>query len=121
MTFGEWQASQESLGRATQYVLERDGRVRGWLRVAGDGDVGRFDLLAEPDALDDLVRRGDGEGRESRLDLHAGARASIRSDAAASSTLGFEAGDEYMVLSRRTVMPVKDKAKVPAVVQTTFG
>ncbi|MBI5288997.1 MAG: hypothetical protein HY873_08485, partial [Chloroflexi bacterium] len=35
--------------------------------------------------------------------------------------LGFEAAEEYTVLSRRTVRPVKERVKVPATVQTTFG
>jgi hypothetical protein len=120
MTFGEWSAAQETLGRTTQYALERDGTLHGRLRVAGDGDIGRFDLIGERGAVDDLIKGAMAkianrgviytlvpeyqEGLVRRLE-----------------DLGFEAGDEYAVLSRRTVMPVKDRVKVPAVAQTTFG
>src|SRR4029079_10241160 len=55
MTLGEWTAARESLGRTTQYVIERDGRIAGSLRVAGDGDIGRFDLLGDEGAVDDLI------------------------------------------------------------------
>ncbi|MBI5289301.1 MAG: hypothetical protein HY873_10070, partial [Chloroflexi bacterium] len=55
MTFGEWTAAQESLGRATQYVVDDGGRVRGWLRVAGEGDIGRFDVLGSREVLDSLL------------------------------------------------------------------
>ena len=119
-TFGEWTAAQESLGRMTQYVIDHAGRIRGWLRVAGDSDLGRFDLLAEHDPIDDLVEAALAKianrewiyalvpeyqpGLASRLEM-----------------LGFEPADEYTVLSRRTVRPVRERVKVPAVVRTTFG
>lgn len=120
MTFEEWISAQESLGRMTQYVIERDGRIRGWLRVARDGDLGRFDVLAEPDVLDDLI---------------AGALAKVASRervcvlvpeyhmalASRLDALGFEPDTEYAVFARRTVHPVKARATVPAIVQTTFG
>src|SRR5437870_971689 len=55
MTLAEWVSAQETLGSTSQYVLDRGG-VRGWLRVAGDGDIGRFDVLAQPRDLDELLR-----------------------------------------------------------------
>jgi hypothetical protein len=120
MTLSEWTASQESIGRATQYVIERDARIRGHLRVAGDGDIGRFDLLAEHDALDDLV-----EAALAKLADRAWAYALVPEYQDGLrfrlEDLGFEAGDEYTVLTRRTVRPVKEAKKVPALVQTTFG
>jgi hypothetical protein len=120
MTFGEWQAAQESLGRATQYAIERDGLVHGRLRVAGDGDVGRFDLTADDAVLDDLIRAAMAKvaNRDWIYTLVPEHQEGLARRLAA---LGFEAGDEYVVMSRRTVMPVKDTAKVPALAQTTFG
>ena len=49
MTFGEWTAAQET-PRADDAVRRSKTatRIRGWLRVAGDGDLGRFDLIGEP-------------------------------------------------------------------------
>ena len=120
MTFGEWIASQEGLGRTTQYVIEDGGRITGWLRVAGDGDLGRFDLLAESGALDDLVEAAMAKiaNREWVYALVPEYQPEL---AGRLQACGFEAGDEYVVLSRRTVRQVKAGAKVPAVVQTTFG
>lgn len=120
MTFGEWQAAQESLGRATQYAIERDGMVRGRLRVAGDGDVGRFDVTADDETLDDLIRAAMAKvaNRDWIYTLAAEHQAGLVSRL---GRLGFEAADEYVVMSRRTVMPVKDTVKLPAVAQTTFG
>jgi hypothetical protein len=120
MTFGEWQASQETLGRMTQYVVEHDGRVAGWLRVAGDGGIGRFDLLAGPDVLDELLEAALAKvaNRERAVTIVSEYEVEVASRL---ERLGFEAAEEYVVLSRRTVRPVKDALKVPAVVQTTFG
>jgi hypothetical protein len=120
MTLGEWTATQETLGRTTQYVLEDGGRLRGWLRVAGDGDLGRFDLLADHAALDDLVEAAMAKiaNREWMYSLVPEYQAGL---AGRLEALGFEAADEYVVLSRRTVRPVAEAVKIPAVVQTTFG
>jgi hypothetical protein len=120
MTFGEWMAVQESLGRATQYVIEGDGRIRGWLRVAGDGSLGRFDLFAAHADLDDLIDAAMAKiaNREWMYALVPEYQAGL---AGRLEALGFEAADEFTVLSRRTVRTVRDRVKVPAVVQTTFG
>jgi hypothetical protein len=120
VTFGEWTAVQESLGRTTQFVIEGEGRIRGWLRVAGDGDLGRFDLVAEQAVLDDLIEAAMAKiaNREWMYTLVPEHQAGL---AARLETLGFEATDEFTVLTRRTVRTVKDRVKVPAVAQTTFG
>ncbi len=120
MTFGEWTSVQESLGRTTQYVIDGDGRIAGWLRVAGDGDVGRFDLIGEPDALDALVEAALAkvDNRESMYALVPEYQTAL---AARLDALGFAPGESYTVLARRTVRTVKQAAKIPAVVQTTFG
>jgi Fe2+ transport system protein FeoA len=120
MTFTEWAGAQESLGRATQYVFERDGVLRGWLRVAGDGDVGRFDLLGYDDALDDLIEAALAKvaNRESVCALAPEYQPGLASRLVA---LGFEPGEEFTVLSRRTVRTVKANVKVAAVARTTFG
>ena len=120
MTYAEWSAAQEHLGRTTHYVLERDGRVRGWLRVAGDGEVGRFDILGEQDVLDDLV---DGAlakvaNRSTAYALAADYDAPL---ARRLEELGFEPDDEYVVLCRRTVHFVKEPKRVPAVVHTNLA
>lgn len=121
MTLGEWTAVQESIGRAAQYVIERESRIQGWLRVAGDGDLGRFDLLAEHAAIDDLVEAAMAKiaNREWIYALVPEYQAGLASRLEA---LEFEAGEEYVVLSRRTVRTVKAGVKVAApVAQITFG
>lgn len=121
MTFGEWTAAQESLGRATQYVLDDEaGAVRGWLRVAGDGDIGRFDILGGHDALDDLIEAALAKvsNREHAVTIVPEYQVEFASRL---ERLGFEAQEEYTVLSRRTVRTVKARVKVPALAQTTFG
>ena len=119
-TFGEWTAAQESLGRSTQYVLDDGGRVRGWLRVAGDGEVGRFDLPGDHDVLDSLVESALAKlaNRERAVTIVPEYQVEL---ATRLERLGFEAADEYTVLTRRTVRPVTERMKLPAVVQTTFG
>ncbi len=120
MTFAEWSAAQEHLGRTTHYVIPGDGRVRGWLRVAGDGDIGRFDVLGEHDALDDLIAGALAKlsNRETAYIL------APQYDEALCARLedsGFEALDEYTVLCRRTVHIVKEPKRVPAVAHTNFA
>jgi hypothetical protein len=120
MTYAEWSAAQEHLGRTTHYVLERDGRVHGWLRVAGDGDIGRFDILGEQDVLDDLV-----EGALAKVANRATAYALIPEyDSALAGRLenaGFEPDDEFTVLCRRTVHVVKEPKPVPAIVHANLA
>ncbi len=119
MTFAEWTASQESLGRTTQYVIERDDAIAGLLRVAGDGDLGRFDVIADDAALEPLIEAALAKvaNRKSAYTLVSEHQESLarRLEAA-----GFEPGDAYTVLARRTVRPVKAGRKkvARALVQT---
>jgi hypothetical protein len=119
LTFTEWRSTQEHIGRATQYVLEQDGRVSGWMRFAHDGDIGRFDVLGGHDALDALI-----DGALARLANRSQLYALVPEHqplvAACLEERGFEPAEEYTVLSRRTVHPVKE-TRPAAVVQTTFG
>jgi hypothetical protein len=120
MTFAEWSGSQESLGRTSQYVMEAAGRVNGLLRVAGDGDLGRFEVLGEHDALDDLIEGGLAKVSNRKLaytvvpEHQEGVRARLEQ-------AGFEAAEEYSVLSRRTVRLVKAPKLAPALVKPTMG
>jgi len=119
MTFTEWNAAQERLGRMSQWVMEEDGRLAGWLRVAGDGDLGRFDLLGTNAALDDLIgavlQKVANRERAYMLvrDYQEPVRQRLRE-------IGFEEGESYAVLSRRTVRPVQEARKAPAVARTTL-
>ncbi|MEX2246610.1 MAG: hypothetical protein WEC75_07975 [Dehalococcoidia bacterium] len=119
-TLTEWSAVQEHLGRATQYVLEGEGRVRGWLRVASDGDIGRFDVVAEAEALDPvidaaMVKLAGRAWNYALVPEHEGALR-LRLE-----ERGFEAEEEYVVLARRTVHTVKAPKAVPVLAHPTLG
>ena len=120
MTYAEWSAAQEHLGRATHYVLPGAGRVRGWLRVAGDGDTGRFDVLGEHEALGDLIQGALAKVSNRRT---AYVLAPLYDEAlcARLEDAGFEGVEEYTVLSRRTVHLVKEAKAVPAVAHTNVA
>jgi hypothetical protein len=120
MTLNEWKAVQEHLGRTSQYVIERDGRVRGSLRVAADGDIGRFEALGEHDVLDELVDTALTKlaNRASMWTLAGEEQLGLRSRLEA---LGFERGETYSVLCRRTVHQVKATSKALARVPQIHG
>jgi hypothetical protein len=118
MTFAEWTAAQERLGRGSQWVVG-NGRLEGWLKLAADGDIGRFDVLGGHAVLDDLIGTALQKlaNRERVFtvvaDYKGGVDARLRE-------LGFAEGETYAVLSRRTVRPVKEAKAVPAVARTTL-
>jgi hypothetical protein len=119
MTFNEWSASQETLGRATQFVVGDDERIRGWLRVAGDGDIGRFDLMGEPRLLEPLLQSALAKvsNRERAVTIVPEYAVELQSHL---ERAGFEPQEEYVVQSRRTVRPVKVAQKMPALAHTSL-
>ena len=111
-TFREWQAARERLSppRGTrQSVLERDGRIAGWLRVAAVGELGRFDLAADPSApelLDELIDAALARLREQSAlftlapEFAAGLRERLE-------RRGFIEQGKFTVLARRTARAVR--------------
>ena len=120
MTLAEWTAAQEPLGKMAQYVLDADGHIAGHRRLAGDGDIGRFDLLAQGEDIDLLLDAAMAK-LANRASLHAIVPEHAESVARRLVARGFSEADNFTVLARRTVRPVKQARAVPAVVQTTFG
>ena len=56
MTLREWQASIETCqGRTREYVLERDGEVRGWLRCVRRSAAGLLSITIDPMAEEGIV------------------------------------------------------------------
>lgn len=110
-TFREWQNARERVSsrRGTQQrVVERDDQVAGWLRTAADGELGRFDLMADPadaDLLDSLI-----DGALERLRE----QSSVFTLAPLFATglqqrlekRGFEERAQFTVLARRTTKTV---------------
>jgi hypothetical protein len=118
VTFEEWKAAQDRswlVGRVSQQVAERDGRVIAWYRSAVDGDRANFDLLL--DAAD--------KSHEALLDVAlghiGGARAMTLVPNSASGLIqglqrrGFERGPEFVSLVMRTAVTVKAPQLAPAV------
>lgn len=119
-TFAEWQSVQESLGRTAYWVLAEEDRVGASVRIAGDGDTGRFDVMAAAGmadaALDAALHKL--QNRPSLYTLVPDSAPGVRDRL---SARGFEATEEYTLLSRRTVRPVQAPKAVPAMASTTFG
>lgn len=117
-TLREWVATQERLAgprRTTQLVLEADGRALAWLRIAADGG-GRFDAIVHPGAAalaDQLIAVATARlaGKAPVFSL---APAHAEPVARALERQGFVAADQYVVLVRRTMTPVKSPRLVPA-------
>jgi hypothetical protein len=120
MTMTEWTAAQESLGKMAQYVIEDESRLVGLVRLAGDGDLGRFDLLGAPTSVDDLIDAALARLANRRV-LSAIVTEYQEHVARSLAARGFAPAEEFSVLARRTVRPVKEAQKTPAIAQTTFG
>ena len=124
-TFREWLAARERVSppRGTrQWVLEREGRLAGWLRTAAVGELGRFDLLADPAApelLDHLIDAALGRLREQSTlltlapEFAVGLRERLE-------RRGFAQRGEFVVLVRRTTRPVPMPELAPATPVQTF-
>ena len=118
-TFREWQAARERVSSqrsARQSVIERDGRIAGWLRTAVVGGLGRFDLMADPsqpELLDTVI-----DAALARLS-RASALFSLAPEFAAGlrerlERRGFEEQGEFVVLARRTAQPATSPELAPA-------
>ncbi len=126
-TFREWLAARERVSPASetrQWVTELDGRIAGWLRVATDGDLGRFDLMADPVApelLEQLVDAALARLRQ-RSEVYTlvpeyapGLRQRLQQR-------GFADRGDFVVLVRQTTRPVRVPKLAPATpAQTSPG
>ncbi len=122
-TFREWQGARErvSTKRGTQQrVLEVDGRLAGWLRTAADGELGRFNLMADPadlDILDALI-----EGAIDRLSEQSALFTLVPLFATSLThhlkDRGFVDHGEFTVLARRTAKTVELPQLAPKAIQS---
>jgi hypothetical protein len=117
-TFREWVASRERIaaGRARQWVVEADGNASGWLRIAAEGETGRFEILSDQDdVLDGLIDAALARlSEQSSLltlvpDYAGGLRERLQER-------GFATLETFAVLARRTSKPVEAPELAPAVV-----
>ena len=122
-TFREWQHARERVSprRGTQQrVIEINDNIAGWLRTAADGEIGRFDLMADPaneDLLDALI-----DGALVRLREQAAVFTLVPEFASGLSQRleqrGFSAQGEYAVLARRTTKPIDLPQLTPTPIQS---
>ena len=118
-TFPEWKAARERMSpprRAHQRVMSQGGRIGGWLRTAADGELGRFELMADPSApelLDQLIDAALARLAEQPAlftlapDFAPGLRERL-------AGRGFVERGEFIVLARRTTRPVRMSELAPA-------
>lgn len=123
-TFREWLASREriSSSRARQWVVEGEGGLTGWLRATADGEVGRFDVLADAsvsELLDPLI-----DAALARLSEQSALLTLVPEyDANLRERLerrGFAERGRFVVLVRRTARPVAVPELAPATPVRTF-
>jgi hypothetical protein len=122
-TFREWQSARERVSprRGTQQrILEIDGRIAGWLRTAADGEVGRFDLMADPadsEILDALI-----DGAVGRLSEQSALFTLVPLFATSLGQhledRGFAEQGDFTVLARRTTKTVDLPKLAPKAVQS---
>jgi hypothetical protein len=108
-TFREWQAAQETWGgRPTELLLEEDGIISAWVRLA-TGRVGRFSIMTASSrvGIDELVR-----ACLARLSQSRRIQALVRDDnlGLVRSLLdaGFEPAGSYVALAKRLVKPAEE-------------
>jgi len=118
-TFREWQNARErvSPGRSPQQsILDVDDQMVGWLRTAADGEIGRFDLMVDPDqegAMDALI---DGALVRFQEQSRLFTLAPLYSSGLISrlEERGFVEQGQYTVLARRTTKAVELPKLAPA-------
>jgi hypothetical protein len=114
MTFGQWSASRErTRGRSQEYVLERDGEVRGWLKTIRRFGDGMMLVMVHPEeepAAAALIHHG-----LERLRAHARIFCLVQDHQTlvqnAMWQRGFEVESEYVTLVRSMVTPVRLKER----------
>lgn len=118
-TFAEWEAATERRGggRGTaDLVLEREGRITGWLRTARTAGAHRFDLMLDPEewsATDALAAWAVRDlGRRPVLCVVADHARPVLERLQSG---GFEPAGEYELLAKRLAQPVR----VPRAVRVT--
>jgi hypothetical protein len=118
LTLREWAAVQEP-GRCQHLVLQKDGRVSAWLRLARHDRAGCFALLAarRQDApLDNLLATALHYLHPPKADrpIFCLVPEYERTLAAGLAEMGFQPVAEYAVMANRLVRPVEEAVKVPS-------
>jgi hypothetical protein len=115
LTLREWAAMQER-GRCQHLVLQKDGRLSAWLRLARHDRAGCFALLAarRQDApLDDLLVTAL-YYLHDRRPIFCLVPEYERTLAARLADMGFQPVAEYAVLANRLARPIEEAVQVPS-------
>jgi hypothetical protein len=115
LTLREWAAIQER-GRCQQLVLQKDGRLAAWLRLARHDRAGCFALLAarrQDASLDNLLATAL-HYLHDRRPIFCLVPEYERMLAARLAEMGFQPAAEYAVLANRLVRPIEEAVQVPA-------
>ena len=114
-TFREWQAAQERWGsRPADYLLEEDGVVHAWLRLA-TGQIGRLYALAQAgdDSLSAALDFGLARLSHSESVLALVPEYNVQL-AAALTDRGFQPVSSYTLLANRLAKPAEELVQEPA-------
>ena len=117
-TFREWLAARERVSPtrgAYQQVAEGDGRIAGWLRAATAGEIGRFDLMADPsmpELLDPLIETALARLHEQSTALTLAPEFAVGLRERLEER-GFTEQGEFAVLARRTTRTVAVQQLAP--------
>jgi hypothetical protein len=121
LTLREWAAVQER-GRCQHLVLQKDGRLAAWLRLARQHGAGCFALLAprrEDAPLENLLATALHYLHDLRP-IFCLVPEYERGLATRLADLGFQPATEYAVLANRLVRPVEEAAPVPSAAQQPY-
>ena len=124
LTLREWAAMQER-GRCQHLVLQKDGRLTAWLRLARHNGAGCFALLASrrQDApLDNLLATAMHYLHPPKADrpIFCLVPEYERTLAARLADIGFQPAAEYAVLANRLARPVRETVQVPSGAQQPY-
>ncbi|MEX1255904.1 MAG: hypothetical protein WEE64_16355 [Dehalococcoidia bacterium] len=125
-TFREWNAARERVSpprQTRQWVVECGGQMAGWLRTGVDGELGRFDLMADasaPELQDFLIDVACARlARQERLlTLVPEAAVGLRERL---EQRGFQERESFVVLARRVARPVRMPQLATAQAQTMLA
>ena len=117
MTFGQWAASRERIrGRSHEFVHEKNGEVRGWLKIIRRFGAGMMLVMVHPDDESTIAPMLDYGlerlSRQTRIFCLAQDHQTLLQSAMWQR--GFEVESEYVTLVRSMVAPVRLKERPDA-------
>ena len=123
MTFDQWTASRERLGgRCREWVLDRDGAIRGWVRAGRRAGSGYLETLIHPDhetGVGHLVDQGLKSLRGSRAAYCLAAQHQMIVGRVLDHR-GFRPVAEFLTLVKSMSVVAKEEARARATIASTW-